>query len=70
MFELAVFADDITQDLDHALDVAEGFGLSWIEIRSAWGKNLMIQTEEELDRVVRTIHGRGFRVPCVAAPVF
>jgi sugar phosphate isomerase/epimerase len=70
MFELAVFTDDITQDLDHALDVAEEFGLSWVEIRSAWGKNLMVQTEEELDKIVQTIHGRGFRVPCVAAPVF
>jgi sugar phosphate isomerase/epimerase len=70
LFELAVFTDDITQDLDRALDIATEFGLSWVEIRSAWGKNLMIQSDEELDRVVRTIHDRGFRVPCVAAPVF
>lgn len=70
MFEIAVFTDDITQDLDHALDVIEEFGLEWVEIRSAWGKNLMIQTDEELDRVIRTIHDRGFRVPCVAAPIY
>jgi L-ribulose-5-phosphate 3-epimerase len=69
VFEIAVFADDITQDLDHALDVVAEFGLEWVEIRSAWGKNLMVQTGEDLDRVVQTIHGRGFRVPCVAAPV-
>jgi sugar phosphate isomerase/epimerase len=70
MFDIAVFTDDITQDLDHALDVVEEFGLEWVEIRSAWGKNLMVQTDEELGRVVQTIHGRGLRVPCIAAPIF
>jgi hypothetical protein len=29
MFEIAVFTDDITQDLDHALDVVAEFGLEW-----------------------------------------
>jgi sugar phosphate isomerase/epimerase len=52
------------------LDVIEEFGMEWVEIRSAWGKNLMVQTGEELDKVVRILHGRGFRVPCVAAPIF
>lgn len=70
MFDLAVFTDDITQDLDQALDIARDLGLEWVEIRSAWGKNLMVQSDEELDRVVRSIHDRGFRVPCIAAPIF
>jgi sugar phosphate isomerase/epimerase len=70
MFELAVFSDDIDQDLDHALDVVEELGLNWVEIRSAWGKNLLFQTDEELQKVVGTLQDRGFRVPSVSAPVF
>ncbi len=70
MFELAVFADDIDQDLSHALDVIEEFGLTWIEIRSAWGKNLLFQTDEELQKTLDTIHQRGLKVASVSAPIF
>ena len=70
MFNLAVFADDIDQDLDHALDVVEEFGVEWVEIRSAWGKNLVDHTDEAVRQVHDAIHTRGLRVPCIAAPLF
>ena len=35
VLELAVFTDDIDQDLTHALDVAEELGTRWVEVRSA-----------------------------------
>jgi sugar phosphate isomerase/epimerase len=70
MFELAVFCDDIDQDLDHALDVVAELGLNWVEIRSAWGKNLLFHSDEELDKIVGAIQGRGLRVPSVSAPIF
>lgn len=70
MFELAVFADDISQDLDHALAVVKEFGLEWVEVRGAWGKNLLFQTDEELEKTVETIHNSGLKVPSISAPVF
>lgn len=70
MFELAVFADDIDQDLPRALNVVQELGLRWIEIRSAWGKNLADQPQETVLEVCKTIRERGLRVPCVAAPLF
>jgi sugar phosphate isomerase/epimerase len=70
MFELAVFADDISQDLDHALDVIEELGVKWVEIRSAWSKNLVHHTDEKVEEVCRAIHNRGMRLPCIAAPLF
>jgi len=70
MFDIAVFTDDMDQDLDHALDVVAEFGLEWIEIRSAWGKNLLFQSDEELEKTVSTIHNRGFKVASVSAPIF
>jgi len=68
MFDLAVFADDIDQDLDHALDVIEEFGLKWVEFRSAWGKNLMDHGDEAVQAVVQAVRARGLGVPCIAAP--
>jgi len=70
MFDIAVFTDDMHQDLDRALDVVDEFGLKWIEIRSAWGKNLLFQSDEELDKTSDTIHGRGFKVASISAPIF
>jgi len=70
MFELGVFADDIDQDLDHALDVVESLGVRWVEIRSAWGRNLVDHAEADAREIVARIHACGFRVPCIAAPLF
>jgi len=70
MFNLAVFTDDINQDLERALDVVEELGVKWVEIRSAWGKNLVFHADEQLQEIAHAIHSRGLRVRCVAAPVF
>jgi len=70
MFELAVFADDIDQDLPRALDIIQELGLRWLEIRSAWGKNLADQPEETGLGVCKAIRERDLRVRCVAAPLF
>ena len=70
MYKPAVFTDDIDQDLNHALDVIEELGVQWVEIRSAWGKNLVFHTENQLQEIAQAIHARGLRVRCVAAPVF
>jgi sugar phosphate isomerase/epimerase len=70
VFELGVFADDIDQNLDHALDVIQELGVKWVEIRSAWGKNLVFHADEQLEQIAQAIHARGLRVPCLAAPIF
>ena len=70
MFEFAVFADDIDQDFNHALDVIEALGLKWVEIRSAWGQNLVHHSDEKLQVIRQAIRARGLRVPCIAAPLF
>ena len=70
MFELAVFADDISQDLAHSLDVAQNLGVNWVEIRSAWGKNLVDHNEETVRKVADIIHDRGLHVPSVSAPIY
>lgn len=70
MFDLAIFADDIDQDLNHALDVIEDLGVKWVEIRSAWSKNLVHHTDEKIQEIHDAIYSRGMRVPCIAAPLF
>ncbi len=68
MDNLGVFVDDISQDLEHALGVVQDLGVRWVEIRSAWGKNLVDHDGEAVREIRRAIHGRGLRVRCIAAP--
>jgi sugar phosphate isomerase/epimerase len=70
VFDLAVFSDDIDQDLKHALDVIESLGVKWVEIRSAWGRNLVDHSDDQAREVRDAIHARGLRVRCIAAPLF
>jgi len=70
MLQTAVFVDDISQDLDHSLDVVQELGVDWVEIRSAWGKNLVDQDDELVGEIAGRIHDRGLRVPSVSAPIF
>jgi len=46
MFKLAVFTDEISQDLHRAIDMAQDFKLKGLEIRSVWNKNLKKLTTE------------------------
>ena len=47
-FKVAVINDEISPDLDHACYVAShDFGMSWIELRSMWGKNVIDLDQEQ-----------------------
>ena len=70
MLELAVFTDDIDQDLTRALDVARELGAPWVEIRSAWGTSLLDHGEDRLREMRDAVRARGLRIPCVSAPLF
>ncbi len=49
-FRISVINDEISQDFDHACFVAANeFGMSWIELRSMWGKNVT-ESERRSDR--------------------
>ena len=48
-FRIAVINDEISQDFDHVCSVvAHDFGLSWIELRSMWGKNTMDLSDDQI----------------------
>ena len=53
-FKLSVINDEISQDFDRACYVvAQVFGLSWIELRSMWGKNITELSATQLDEAQR-----------------
>ncbi len=70
-FKIAVINDEISPDFDHACHVvAQEFGLSWIELRSIWGKNLMDLASYQVAEVQKILAKYGLQVTDIASPLF
>ena len=70
-FRLAVINDEISEDFDHACHVtAVGFGLSWIELRGMWGKNIVNLDAQEIAESKRILAKYQLRVTDIASPLF
>jgi sugar phosphate isomerase/epimerase len=70
-FRLAVINDEISPDFDHACYVAShDFGLSWIEIRTLWGKNLSSLNSEQIAEAKKILAKYALKVTDLASPLF
>ncbi|MER3427577.1 MAG: sugar phosphate isomerase [Pyrinomonas sp.] len=71
IFKLSVFTDEITQDLERALHIAaREFGLGYVELRTAWSKNIMSWNESEIAQARRLLERYRLRVSSIASPLF
>ena len=70
-FRIAVINDEISPDFDHACYVAaHDFGLSWIELRSMWGKNVVDLSAAQIDEAKAILAKYKLRVTDIASPLF
>ena len=70
-FKIAVINDEISPDFDHACHVvAQEFGLSWIELRSMWGKNLMDMPADQVAEARKILAKYNLQVTDIASPLF
>jgi sugar phosphate isomerase/epimerase len=70
-FRVAVINDEISPDFDHACYVAaHDFGMSWIELRSMWGKNVMDLNAAEIEESKKIVDKYQLRVTDIASPLF
>ena len=70
-FKIAVISDEISPDFDHACHVvAQEFGLSWIELRSMWGKSLMDLSSDQIGDVQKILAKYNLEVTDIASPLF
>jgi sugar phosphate isomerase/epimerase len=70
MYRRAVITDEISQDLELAVNMAADFGLEGIEVRTAWDTRIDRMSKEQLRRVKETAAARGLVVASLASPVF
>jgi sugar phosphate isomerase/epimerase len=70
-FKIAVINDEISQDFDHACSVASrDFGMSWIELRSMWDKNITELSQAQIAEAERILVKYNLQVTDIASPLF
>jgi len=69
-FKLGIITDEISDDLDQALDFLAAHSLTYCELREISNKNIMSLSREELTRARDLIRKRGMRVSAIASPIF
>ena len=66
---LSAFGDEIAPDLEDQIAVLTQQSVGAVELRSAWGTNVVDMTEEMLDRARRLLDAAGISVSAVGSPV-
>jgi len=69
-FKLGVITDEISQDLDQALEFMARYSLSYCELRTIGGKNIMSMSQPELERAKQIIDKRQFHVSDIPSPIY
>ncbi|MEV6493193.1 sugar phosphate isomerase/epimerase family protein [Actinoplanes sp. NPDC051633] len=69
MWTLSGFADEISPDLTEQCRVAAGLGLRYIEVRSAWGVNILDLDDEQLDTMKKTLADHDIKVSSIGSPI-
>lgn len=69
-YEYGVITDEIDQDFARACRVAQGLGISYVEIHTLWDKNVDELTPAELDEVARLLDQHGLRTHLVCGLLF
>ena len=66
---LSGFGDEIDPDLEIQLAVLQALGAEHIEVRSAWGTNVVDFDDEQVGAVRAALLRRGMRVSAIASPI-
>jgi sugar phosphate isomerase/epimerase len=69
-FKLGVITDEITDDLDEALDFIATYRLHYCELRDIWGENIMNVSRSDLDHAKHLISDYHMTVSDIGSPIF
>ncbi|WP_199245619.1 sugar phosphate isomerase/epimerase family protein [Leifsonia sp. AG29] len=68
-WQLSGFGDEIDPDPAVQVAVLQALGANHIEVRSAWGVNVVDLDNAQLDRLAGVLAERGMRVSAIASPI-
>ena len=67
-FTLSAFGDEIADDLAEQLQLLRDLGVG-LDLRGAWGKNVLRFTDEDVARVAQLCADYGVTVHCIGSPI-
>jgi sugar phosphate isomerase/epimerase len=68
-FTLSAFGDEISPDLEEQLTHLNTLNVHYLDLRGAWGTNVLKMTGEEVNRVKQLCADHGIQVACIGSPL-
>ena len=68
-FTLSAFGDEIADDVDEQLRVLNELDIGYLELRRAWGTNVLELSDDEVSRLKARCEAHSIRVSCIGSPV-
>jgi sugar phosphate isomerase/epimerase len=69
MWTISGFGDEIADDLVEQLDALQALGIQRLDLRAAWGRNVLDLSDEDIATIAAELAQRGMQVTCVASPI-
>lgn len=66
---ISAFADELGEDVDFQFSVLQRLGIQEVQLRGAWGKNVMDLSSTELSRVRRLAESHGLGFHAIGSPL-
>lgn len=67
--KLSLITDEVSQDLDTALEFVLDLGVRWFALRSVWGKNVLNLDDAEVEAIERRMRARKVGVSALLSPL-
>ncbi len=68
-FTISAFGDEIAADLDEQLRVLNELGIGYLELRAAWGVNVLRLSDADVERVQASLTAHNISVSALGSPV-
>lgn len=68
-FRISAFGDEISPDLGEQLTVLNDLGIGGLDLRGAYGKNVLRMEDDDLAQVVKVCQAHNVEVVCLGSPI-
>jgi len=68
-FTLSAFGDEIADDVETQLEVLDELGIGWLELRKAWGTNVLYLDDSQVFSLRDMCNRHSIKVSCIGSPV-
>jgi sugar phosphate isomerase/epimerase len=69
IFTISAFGDEIAPDLEEQLTTLNDLGIGGLDLRGAWGKNVLRMDDDELAQVVKLCAAHNIQIACLGSPI-